>query len=192
MWRRINVSFAEDPIPKFPTAEDREKEKMRKKLKELKVLFVSRRDSCRGPMAECIFDHINDKFVYQSFAKFDWRADSAGMIRTRHGGHLPDPLALRVLKENNLETSHGVRQVWENNKSICTRLDTRRPWRVVCFRVSARVWWGGGKRARKFIDFFSFWVDSTFRFHPIRLYPLHGALAVSEWMLERIVISQNK
>lgn len=105
------MSFAEDPIPKFPTAEDREKEKMRKKLKELKVLFVSRRDSCRGPMAECIFDHINDKFVYQSFAKLDWRADSAGMIRTRHGGHLPDPLALRVLKENNLETSHGVRQV---------------------------------------------------------------------------------
>lgn len=110
MWRRINVSFAEDPIPKFPTAEDRAREKMRKKLRELKVLFVSRRDTCRGPMAECIFEHINDKFVYQPFAKFDWRVASAGMIRYK-GGYLPDELALRVLKENRLETTHGSRQV---------------------------------------------------------------------------------
>lgn len=110
MWRRVNVSFAEDPIPRFPSKEDKEREKAKKKLKELKVLLVSRRDTCRGPMAECIFEQINDRFSFKPFAKFFWRAASAGMIRY-NGGHLPDQLALRVLAENNLETKHGSRQV---------------------------------------------------------------------------------
>jgi hypothetical protein len=114
MWRRVNVSFAEDPIPRFPTQEEKEREKMKKKLKELKVLFVSRRDTCRGPIAECIFDHLNDKFAFKPFARFFWRSASAGMIRY-NGGHLPDQLALRVLAENKLQTTHGSRQVSLNN-----------------------------------------------------------------------------
>lgn len=191
MWRRVAVSFAEDPIPKFPTVEDREKEKMRKKLKELKVLFVSRHDACRGPMAECIFHHINEKFAYQPFAKFDWRPASAGMIRFR-GGNLPDQLALRVLKENNLETMHGSRQVSENNDLYVVKSNEgRRP----CSVAAVVVWIGKWERE----IYWLFWVDSTFRFHPIRLYPLHGAMAVSDWREnicawepERIVISWNK
>jgi hypothetical protein len=144
MWRRVNVSFAEDPIPKFPTKEDKEREKAKKKLKDLKVLFVSRRDTCRGPMAECIFDHINEKFAFKPFARFFYRSCSAGMIRY-NGGHLPDQLALRVLAENNLQTSHGSRQV----KHLLSLL-----------------------KCKVFIDFFFFsltllFVDSFIRFYAI-------------------------
>lgn len=78
--------------------------------KELKVLFVSKRDTCRGPMAECIFEHIAEKFSFKPFARFTWRVQSAG-FKHYNPGHLPDQLAMRVLAENGLETMHGSRQV---------------------------------------------------------------------------------
>lgn len=85
-------------------------ESKKKKPKELKVLFVSRRDSCRGPMAECIFNHLAEKHKLRSFNRFLWQAQSAGLEKWNQG-NLPEQLCLRVLAENNLETMSGCRQV---------------------------------------------------------------------------------
>lgn len=82
----------------------------KKNMRELKVLFVSKRDSCRGPMAETIFDHIAEKNKIKPFNRFLWRASSAGMVKYNQG-YLPEQLCLRVLAENNLDTMHGCRQV---------------------------------------------------------------------------------
>lgn len=82
----------------------------KKKRRELKVLFVSKRDSCRGPMAETIFAYIADKYNLKSFSRFIWRASSAGLVKYNQG-NLPEQLCLRVLAENKLETLHGCRQV---------------------------------------------------------------------------------
>jgi protein-tyrosine-phosphatase len=90
--------------------EDKDKKKPEKPKKELKVLFVSRLDSCRGPMADCIFTHIADKHAMKPYARFNWRSMSAG-LRKYNQGNLPEQLALRVLAENHLETMHGCRQV---------------------------------------------------------------------------------
>lgn len=84
--------------------------KNKKQMRELKVLFVSKRDSCRGPMAESIFDHIAEKNKLKPFNRFLWRASSAGMVKYNQG-YLPEQLCLRVLGENNLDTMHGCRQV---------------------------------------------------------------------------------
>lgn len=81
-----------------------------KKKRELKVLFVSKRDACRGPMAECIFNHLVDKFNTKSFARFNWRVQSAGLVPYNQG-NLPEQFCLRVLHENSLETMHGCKQV---------------------------------------------------------------------------------
>ncbi|CRK86556.1 CLUMA_CG000200, isoform A [Clunio marinus] len=81
-----------------------------KKRKELKVLFVSRRDSCRGPIAETIFQHLAEKYNLKHFNRFSWRANSAGLEKYNQG-NLPEHFCLRVLAENNLETMHGCRQI---------------------------------------------------------------------------------
>lgn len=82
----------------------------KKERRELKVLFVSKRDSCRGPMAECIFIYLAEMYNKKSFARFIWRASSAGLMK-HNQGNLPEQLCLRVLAENHLETMHGCRQV---------------------------------------------------------------------------------
>lgn len=99
MFRKLSYSSVD--------AEDGSKTK---KKRELKVLFVSKRDCCRGPMAECIFAYLADKYNLKSFSRFIWRASSAGLVKFCPG-NLPEQLALRVLAENNLETMHGCRQV---------------------------------------------------------------------------------
>jgi protein-tyrosine-phosphatase len=88
-----------------PSDEDKNK-----KRQELKVLFVSKRDSCRGPMAESIFNYLADKYSMKTWNRFLWRVNSAGFTKYNQG-YLPEQLALRVLAENNLETLHGCRQV---------------------------------------------------------------------------------
>lgn len=91
-----------------------------KKKRELKVLFVSKRDMCRGPMAECIFNYLADKYNLKSFSRFIWRAHSSGMDCYRYNlGNLPDQLSLRVLAENRLETQHGCRQASLRPWSFC-------------------------------------------------------------------------
>lgn len=97
MFSRVNFSGDDD-------------ESSKKKRRELKVLFVSKRDCCRGPMAETIFIHLADKFNKKAFARFIWRASSAGLQKFNQG-NLPEQLCLRVLAENHLETMHGCRQV---------------------------------------------------------------------------------
>lgn len=85
-------------------------EKNKKQRKELKVLFVSKHDCCRGPMADCIFQNIADRHAMKSYSRFLWRSSSAG-LKKYNPGNLPDQLALRVLGENNLDTVHGCREV---------------------------------------------------------------------------------
>jgi protein-tyrosine-phosphatase len=83
-----------------------------RKKKELKVLFLSRRDSCRAPIADTIFNHLADKYSNRTFNKFNWRSSSAGLeVSQGAQGKLPDQKTLRVLNENHLETMHGCRQV---------------------------------------------------------------------------------
>lgn len=80
--------------------------------KELKVLFISRRDTCRGPIAEAIFNYLINRYSNKTFNKFSWRSASAGLeVSQVMQGNLPDPKTLRVLNENHLETTHGCRQV---------------------------------------------------------------------------------
>lgn len=80
--------------------------------RELKVLFVSRRDECRAPMAETIYRHLADKYCDKTFNRFLWRTSSAGLeVESHHQGSLPDRQTLRVLTENYLETTNGSRQV---------------------------------------------------------------------------------
>ena len=78
--------------------------------KELRVLFVSKHDACRGPMADCIFQSIADRHAMKSYSRFLYRSASAGINR-HNPGNLPEQLALRVLSENDLDTVHGCRQV---------------------------------------------------------------------------------
>lgn len=85
-------------------------ESKKKKKRELKVLFVSKRDACRGPMAECIFNYLTEKYNLKSFSRFIWRSHSAGLVAYNQG-NLPEQFALQVLNENHLETMHGCRQV---------------------------------------------------------------------------------
>jgi protein-tyrosine-phosphatase len=80
--------------------------------KELKVLFISKRDACRAPIAECIFKYLAEKYADRHFNRFLWRAGSAGMdVPNHHQGSLPEHKTLRVLCENQLDTSSGSRQV---------------------------------------------------------------------------------
>lgn len=88
-----------------PSDEDKNK-----KRRELKVLFVSKRDTCRGPMAEAILNYLADKYSMKTWNRFTYRVNSAGFIKYNQG-YLPEQLALRVLAENHLETLHGSRQV---------------------------------------------------------------------------------
>lgn len=88
-----------------------------KKKPELKVLFVSKRDCCRGPMADCIFQYLTEKYSLKSFCRFLWRSQSAG-FESYCQGNLPEQMCLRVLKENNLETMHGCRQVSFNHLTL--------------------------------------------------------------------------
>lgn len=81
-----------------------------KTKRQLKVLFVSKHDACRGPMAESIFESIVDKNALKPYARFLWQTQSAGLVRYLPG-NLPEQLALRVLAENNLSSVHGCRQV---------------------------------------------------------------------------------
>lgn len=81
-----------------------------KKVKELKVLFVSKHDACRGPMAESILESISERHAMKPYARFIYRTQSAGLVRYIPG-NLPEQLALRVLAENNLSSVHGCRQV---------------------------------------------------------------------------------
>lgn len=84
--------------------------------RELKVLFVSKRDACRAPIAETIFDHLADKYRDRQFNRFLWRASSAGLeVLSHNQGSLPEPKALRVLGENRLGTTAGSRNVSELN-----------------------------------------------------------------------------
>lgn len=82
----------------------------KKKKRELKVMFVSKRDACRGPMAESIFKYLAEKYAMKSFNKFLWKAMSAGLDKYNEG-NLPDQMSLRVLGENHLESMHCCRQV---------------------------------------------------------------------------------
>jgi len=83
-----------------------------RRKKELKVLFLSKRDSCRAPIADTIFNHLSDKYSNRTFNKFNWRSSSAGLeVSQGSQGKLPDQKTLRVLNENHLETMHGCRQV---------------------------------------------------------------------------------
>ncbi|CAG9797017.1 unnamed protein product [Chironomus riparius] len=80
--------------------------------KELKVLFISKRDSCRAPIADTIFNHLADKYSNRNFNKFIWRSSSAGLeVPQASQGKLPDQKTLRVINENHLETMHGCRQI---------------------------------------------------------------------------------
>lgn len=80
--------------------------------RELKVLFVSRRDECRAPIAETIFRYLADKYCDARFNRFLWRASSAGLeVPSHHQGALPDHKTMRVLNENHLDTSTGAKQV---------------------------------------------------------------------------------
>ena len=80
--------------------------------KELKVLFVSKRDACRAPIADTIFNHLADKYSTRNFNKFNWRSSSAGLeVPPAWQGKLPDQKTLRVINENHLETMNGCRQV---------------------------------------------------------------------------------
>jgi protein-tyrosine-phosphatase len=80
--------------------------------RELKVLFISKRDACRAPIAECIFKHLAEKYADRHFNRFLWRAGSAGMeVSKHHQGSLPEHKTLRVLCENHLDTASGARQV---------------------------------------------------------------------------------
>lgn len=80
--------------------------------KELKVLFISKRDECRAPIAETIFKYLADKYADKNWNKFLWRVASAGLeVPNHHQGSLPDHKTIRVLNENHLETSSGSRQV---------------------------------------------------------------------------------
>lgn len=80
--------------------------------RELKVLFISKRDACRAPIAETIFRYLADKYCDRQFNRFLWRTSSAGLeVQPHHQGDLPDQKTLRVLGENHLDTTAGVRQV---------------------------------------------------------------------------------
>lgn len=80
--------------------------------RELKVLFISKHDTCRAPIADAIFSHLADKYADRSFNKFYWRSSSAGLeVSQASQGKLPDQKTIRVLSENHLETTHGCRQV---------------------------------------------------------------------------------
>lgn len=88
----------------------------KREKKELKVLFISKRDACRAPIAETIFKYLASKYADKNFNKFLWRAASAGLeVPNHHQGSLPEHKAIRVLNENHLETSSGSRQVSELN-----------------------------------------------------------------------------
>jgi len=80
-----------------------------KRQKEFKVLFISQRDACRGPMAECIFQMLADKYAMKSFNKFLWKATSAGLEKYNQG-NLPDQMCLKVLGDNYLDSKHACRQ----------------------------------------------------------------------------------
>lgn len=122
-----------------------------KKKIDLKVLFVSRRDTCRGPMAETIFEHLNERYSFKPFARFDYRVQSCGLKLPHSQGHLPEQLTLRVLAENGLETLHGCRQV---KKLLSDDLDF-------------------------YSKFEIFLIDSSLWFLQIRLHFVHGTLTVS-------------
>jgi protein-tyrosine-phosphatase len=80
--------------------------------RELKVLFVSRRDECRAPIAETIFKYLAEKNCDKGFNRFLWRAASAGMeVQPHNQGALPNRMTLRVLSENQMDTTAGARQV---------------------------------------------------------------------------------
>jgi protein-tyrosine-phosphatase len=94
----------------FARLTDTDEKNRKLKRKELKVLFVSKHDSCRGPMAESIFQSIAERHAMKPYSRFLWRSASAGLSRYLPG-NLPEQLALRVLAENGLDTVHGCRQV---------------------------------------------------------------------------------
>ena len=80
--------------------------------RELKVLFISKRDACRAPIAETIFKYLADKYCDRPFNRFLWRAASAGLeVQPNQQGSLPERNTLKVLIENHLETTNGSRQV---------------------------------------------------------------------------------
>lgn len=80
------------------------------KKRELKVMFISKRDACRGPMAECIFQFIVNKYQGKAFSKFRWKISSAGLEKY-NPGDIPEQRCLQVLGENRLDTIHCCRQV---------------------------------------------------------------------------------
>lgn len=84
----------------------------------MKVLFVSKRGACRGPMAESIFNSIGDKYNTKPFSKGYMRAQSAGLDVGRRN-RTPEDLALRVLAENELETLLSCRQVSLRDLDFC-------------------------------------------------------------------------
>lgn len=127
-----------------------------KKKRELKVLFVSKRDCCRAPMADCIFQYLAEKYSIRPFCRFLWRSQSAG-FESYNQGNLPEQMCLRVLKENNLDTMHGCRQVSFNRLTLNFFI-------VHDF-----------ERAKFFYIFAAkaIWLQS------LRLYSLHGTITVS-------------
>lgn len=133
----------------FARLTDTDEKNRKLKRKELKVLFVSKHDSCRGPMAESIFQSIAERHAMKPYSRFLWRSASAGISRYLPG-NLPEQLALRVLAENGLDTVHGCRQV----SQVTLKL----------FLLSIQLF---------------ILIDSTFRFHPLRLHFVHGKFAVS-------------
>jgi protein-tyrosine-phosphatase len=80
--------------------------------KELKVIFVSKRDQCRAPIADSIFSHLAEKFANKAFNKFLWRSTSCGLsVPPSMQARMPEEKALRVICENHLDNVHGSRQV---------------------------------------------------------------------------------
>ncbi|CAM1306732.1 primo-1 (predicted) [Pycnogonum litorale] len=74
------------------------------------VLFICLGNICRSPIAEAVFRHL----IKQRNVGDEWTVDSAAVMGY-HIGKNPDRRARDILKERNIEYSHKVRVLCEDD-----------------------------------------------------------------------------